>query len=273
MAERYSRNNERDLHSRNIDWGKIIDHALKTEGSVGNVYNRAHTYSVANVYNFMAQGRFEPMASKKRWQFLGRTVLKNAKPSDVIVPTMRRWREKDENGEWQIVEHVTGFMVVNKVYGLSDTEGPELPPLKTPEWDQDTALKNLRISMVPFQHPDLNTQGYSRGREIAINPVAAKPEKTLMHELGHVVLGHTTGEAVEEYHRGIKEFQAEATAYLTLKELDRLDEETATISRGYISGWLEGETPPDKAIQQVFSATDRILRAGRFVAQAALGEA
>lgn len=59
------------------------------------------------------------------------------------------------------------------------------------------------------------------------------------------------------------EFQAEATAYLTMNELEQLDEQTATKSRGYIQGWLEGEQPPDKAIREVFVATDRILKAGR----------
>lgn len=53
-------------------------------------------------------------------------------------------------------------------------------------------------------------QGYSRGAEIAINPVAVRPVKTLMHELGHVVLGHTLPHAYEDYaiHQVIKEFQA-----------------------------------------------------------------
>lgn len=66
-------------------------------------------------------------------------------------------------------------------------------------------------------------------------------------------------------HRGVFEFQAEATAYLSMKELDRLDEATATRSRGYIQDWLKGERPPDKAIRQVFAATDQILKAGRIV--------
>jgi len=37
-----------------------------------------------------------------------------------------------------------------------------------------------------------NAQGYaSPAKQIAINPVAALPHKTMFHELAHMVLGHT----------------------------------------------------------------------------------
>jgi len=92
-----------------------------------------------------------------------------------------------------------------------------------------------------------------------------------MHELGHVVLGHTLPHAFDDYqaHRGMKEFQAEATSYLVLNELGRLDDETAAHSRGYIKHWLKDETPPDTAIRQVFTAADRILKAGRLAVSTA----
>lgn len=85
-----------------------------------------------------------------------------------------------------------------------------------------------------------------------------------MHELGHIVLGHTVKESQAEYqaHRGLMEFQAEATAYLVTNELDQQTPEQASHSRGYIQGWLNRQTPPDVAIRQVFMATDQILKAG-----------
>ena len=71
-----------------------------------------------------------------------------------------------------------------------------------------------------------------------------------------------------EQHRGIFEFQAQGTAHLVMKELGRLTVEMATHSRGYIQSWMKGERPPDKSIREVFTATDKILRAGRL----AIGE-
>ena len=137
--------------------------------------------------------------------------------------------------------------------------------MQLPEWDLDTALQRLAIRLVPFDALSGNLQGYSRGRDIAINPIAVNPPKTRFHEIGHVVLGHTAPEALAEYqtHRGVMEFQAEASAYLTMNELEQLDEATATRSRGYVQTWLRGERPPERAIRDVFVATDKILKAGR----------
>lgn len=144
----------------------------------------------------------------------------------LLCSNFAQWKERGENGEWQTFERVIGFTVVSAVYGVSDTEGPELPT-----WDKQTALKNMRINLVPFQHTNGNVQGYSFGRNIAINPVAAKPDKTFIHELAHVEGGDTTGQAPQEYHQGIREFRAEAATYIVLKELGVLDEETDSISR------------------------------------------
>ena len=154
---------------------------------------------------------------------------------------------------------------MRRVFTYSQTTGAEPPPVEIPEWNTDTALAELGKSMVPFRKNDANIQGYARGREIALNPFAVHPAKTLMHEIGHVVLGHTTPEMIAEYeqHRGLMEFGAEATAHLTMSELGQLTDEMATHSRGYIQQWLRGERPPDQSIRQVFSATDTILRAGR----------
>jgi hypothetical protein len=52
----------------------------------------------------------------------------------------------------------------------------------------------------------------------------------------------------------------------------QFDDETAAASRGYIQHWLADEQPPDRAIQQVFTAADRILRAGRMPVVHAIGD-
>ena len=46
-----------------------------------------------------------------------------------------------------------------------------------------------------------NCQGYAKGRQIAINPVAQMPAKTTFHELAHIELGHTT-EAIHDSYIG-----------------------------------------------------------------------
>ena len=256
---------EKSPEQRAIDWGKIIETALTAPGNVGNVYSRFYEYSFLNQMFLRMQGVYEPVATMKRWNALGRTVLSGSKAKEIIVPIFARKPKEDEDEEAAII----GFKAVRRIFTLSQTEGQELPPVQLPEWDVDTALEKLGIRQVPFTALSGNAQGYSRSHDIAISPIAVNPAKTRFHEIGHVVLGHTLPENVGQYatHRGIFEFQAEATAYLTMNELQQLDEETATRSRGYVQSWLEGERPPDKAIREVFSATDQILKAGRLAVE------
>lgn len=267
-----------------LNWQQLIDEALTAPGHLGSVYNRFHEYSLTNMFLFMIQGVHEPVASFSRWKSLGRHVIRGARAKEVIVPIMINEPNTAKSAEFggntadtdstdeqkERVARLIGFKVVRAVFALSDTDGPDLPPIQLPTWDVATALKNLHIRRIPFENLNGNVQGYSRGREIAINPVAVHPAKTLMHELGHVVLGHTIATRFGEYatHRGIMEFQAEATAYLAMNELGQLNAATASQSRGYIRHWLRDERPGDREIRLVFAAADQVLRAGRVAAGA-----
>ena len=256
-----------------LDWQQLLETALSTPGSVGNVYNRFYEYSFLNQTFLRLQGVTEPVATYKRWQALGRQVLRGSRAHAIIRPMLARvpapegQHEPDDEAEPR--QRLLGFKLVRCLFTVSQTEGEPLPPVELPRWDLATALDRLTIRQVPFDLLDGNTQGYSVGRDYAINPVAADPARTTFHELGHIVLGHTEAAPdVEQQHRGEGEFQAEATAYLCLNELERLTEEAASHSRGYIQHWLRGQRPSDAAIRAVFAATDAILKAGRVTATA-----
>ena len=109
---------------------------------------------------------------------------------------------------------------------------------------------------------DGNVQGYTKGRAIAISPLAELPAKTLFHELGHVELGHTLEAGVSDSDatpRSLREVEAEAVALILCESLSLPGAECC---RGYIQGWLEGYVIPEKSAQRIFGAADRILRAG-----------
>ncbi|MBA2679478.1 MAG: hypothetical protein H0U76_13910 [Ktedonobacteraceae bacterium] len=250
-----------------IDWQQALDEALVTPGDMGSTYSRFYNYSYLNQVLLRLQEVREPVATYKRWQAIGRQVVKGAVAKEIVRPVI----VQAVDGEGEKVQRLVGFKKTRSVFPLSDTVGEDLPTPEVPGWDIKQALGKLSIHEVEFDAINGNLQGYSRGTEIAINPIAVRPTKTRFHEIGHVVLGHTTGTQHEEYkwHRGILEFQAEATAYLAMKELGQLDEETAVASRGYIQHWLDGERPPDEVIRQVFVATDRIIQAGRFAIERA----
>lgn len=244
-----------------FDWQALIETAITSPGSVGNVYNRFYTYSFLNQMFLAMQHVKEPVATYNRWQTLGRQVLKGSKAYSIVRPIFIE--KKAEEGD--VPDKLLRFKPVKCLFTVSQTEGDELPEVELPGWDLQTAHERLDIKQVPFEHLDGNAQGYSIGREYALNPVAVHPTMTRFHEIGHIVMGHTAGADEGEYteHRGIYEFQAQTTAYLSINELGIATEEEASHTRGYVQHWLSGERPSDIAIRQVFSATDQILKAGR----------
>jgi hypothetical protein len=154
---------------------------------------------------------------------------------------------------------------------LSQTVGDEFVPPCLPEWNAQQALSALNIQKISFTHTDGNCQGYARQRQIAINPVAQLPHKTLFHEAAHVVLGHTTESDfadTERISKNLREVEAEAVALLCCEALNL---EGATYCRGYIQKWLypivgyNATGIPEKSAQKIFHAADQILRAGRLL--------
>jgi hypothetical protein len=146
---------------------------------------------------------------------------------------------------------------------LSQTDGAEYQTPVIQEWNEENALAALDIQRVPFEDLDGNTQGYAkRGREIAVSPIAALPVKTLFHEIGHVMLGHTDeGDLsdTERTPRDIREMEAEAVSLLCCESLGLPGAEH---SRGCIQSWGQGQTFTERSAQRIFRAADQILRAG-----------
>lgn len=135
-----------------------------------------------------------------------------------------------------------------------------------PLWNQTLALETLGISMIPYRQVDGNMQGYAQPKRkaVAISPVAAHPLKTLLHEIAHVVMHGEDEEFVcgVDLDRAVKEVEAESVAFLcsAALSLPGLDE-----SRGYVQHWLGHAGSRDvlkKSAGRIFSAADRILKAG-----------
>jgi len=259
-----------------IDWRDTLIEAVNAPGALGNTYNRFYNYSFLNQIRLMMQGVMEPVATYNRWQSLGRQVRKGSKAKMVLAPIMIT-KQVEKDGVPVIVDGkpvkrqvLVGFRDSRTVFTFTDTDGDELPAVELPGWDSDTALAALGIDSERFAEIDGNKAGYSyadeRGKHVAINPVAVYPAKTLLHEVAHLVLGHSA--QPEEYaaHRGVFEFEAEATAYLVAKELELVAWDPAE-SRDYIQSWLTdktgGEINFDKHAGRIFAAANKILVAGR----------
>ncbi|WP_181136341.1 ArdC-like ssDNA-binding domain-containing protein [Rathayibacter sp. AY1F3] len=253
----------------------LLESILTVEGSFGDSYNRFHAYSLRNVGFLAMQGcPPEPVATFKRWQELGYHVKKGERAYSILRPITVKVKggegpEPAAEAEHDQPKMMRRFKVVRALFHYAQVAGEgELPPYVPPTWDEARALETLDITEEPFRLFNGNVMGYAYDRTIAVSPVAPYPFKTKMHELGHVVAGHTEDawddeDDREAMHQGINEFQAESTAYLALHQLGAEGQMNASESRAYVQHWLRGGEPSEVDVRQVFSATDRIIRAGQ----------
>lgn len=253
-------------NSKSVAWATMLQDAVTQPSVISKCYSTFHTYSMGNQLlawsQLMARDMpLSPIATYKRWAELGRQVKKGAKALQLVMPVTIS--KKDNAGE-KTGDVFNLFMLKNNWFTLDQTEGDAYAPeIVIPAWDKIKALDTLQILEVSFASSNGNSQGYTTGKNIAINPVAALPHKTRFHELAHVVLGHTIEGAMHDNDmtpRDIREVEAESVAYILccVLELPGLIE-----SRGYIQNWLQGNEISDKSAQRIFSAADKILKAGK----------
>lgn len=270
-----------------VNWHEFIKELLDPAfpGNIGTIFSafkagsNGNGYSPMNEFWLTWQGIIEerrtgnkveyPVGPYGAWKGVKRHVVKGSKAKTVLAPVFAYKTETDPatGKETKVKIGPVNYKTINTAFFYSDTDGEplNLEPVGD-TWNLDRALEVLDIKQVSYDLADGNTQGYSTGKTFALNPVAAQPLHTTFHELGHIVLGHTSKEQVGDYaaHRGIKEFQAEAVAYILSHELG-LENFDAEVSRAYVRGWLQGGEVEDKAIRQVFGAVSKILKAGRAV--------
>jgi len=258
-------------------WSALLVEAVNKPGMIMEAYSAFHSYSIGNQLLAMVQCQMRglqpgPINTFPKWKELGRIVKRGERALILCMPITRKCRdeEAESNGDDANGERTfTSFMHKARWFVISQTVGDEFTPPRLPEWEAERALAALDIEQIAFTDTDGNCQGYARKRQIAINPVAQLPHKTLFHEAAHVILGHTS-EAdftdTERTPKNLREVEAEAVALLCCEALNL---EGANFCRGYIQNWLcpaigyDADAIPEKSAQKIFRAADQILRAGR----------
>jgi hypothetical protein len=245
-------------------WRTLLEEAASKPGSLSAAYSAFHRYSIGNQLLAMFQCAARelplgPICTYKGWQAKGRQVQKGQRALTLCMPITVK--HEDDDG----TEHVfTRFTYKKRWFVLSQTEGDDYAePAPVPGWDRSAALNALGVDLVPFEHADGNCQGYAVTRQIAVNPVAALPQKTTFHELAHVVLGHTSaGDCSDapELPRSLREVEAESVAYILTSILGLPGQESA---RAYIQGWLQSDEIPEASARRIFGAAQEILEAGQ----------
>jgi hypothetical protein len=256
-------------------WASLLVEAVNKPGLIMEAYSAFHNYSIGNQILAVVQCQLRglepgPINTFPGWQALGRSVKCGERALTLCMPVTRKVRDEDSQDDSANHERTfTTFMYKPRWFVISQTVGDEFISPCLPQWNVEQALAALDIERISFTHTDGNCQGYARQRQIAINPVAQLPHKTLFHEAAHVVLGHTT-EAdfadTERTPKNLREVEAEAVALLCCEALNLAG---ADYCRGYIQNWLypivgyNGQGIPEKSAQKIFHAADQILRAGR----------
>src|SRR6516225_7045669 len=252
-----------------IQFRQLLEEAVSKPGTLMKAYSLFWNYSLGNQILALVQANnrgiaLGPIASFNRWKELGRHVKRGEKAIELCMPVTwkRTIKEQGEDGN-EAENEITfkRFVFRRNWFMLSQTDGAEYQIPAIPAWDRARALATLNVEEIPFEMMNGNCQGYAKGRQIAINPVAQMPAKTMFHELAHIELGHTS-EAVhdsETLPRSLKEVEAESVALLCVESLGM---DGAEFCRGYIQNWLSGSTIPERSAQRIFSAADKILKAG-----------
>ena len=252
-----------------IQFRQLLEEAVSKPGTLMRAYSLFWNYSLGNQILALIQANrrgipLGPIASFNRWKELGRDVKRGEKAIELCMPVTMKRTVKEQNSDGNDTETdmvFKRFVFRRNWFMLAQTDGQPYQAAAIPAWDRTRALQTLNVEEIPFEMLNGNCQGYAKGRQIAINPLAQMPAKTTFHELAHIELGHTS-EAVhdsETLPRNLREVEAESVALLCLESLGM---DGADFCRGYIQNWLAGETILERSAQRIFAAADKILKAG-----------
>jgi len=240
------------------DWARFL-----------TVASRFHTYSPNNVLLIMAQ---RPGATRvagyRSWQRLGRQVNKGAKGIAILAPCVYRRRPVDDTDPVEnpaVARVLRGFTVVH-VFDQSDTTGEALPDVAPVLLEGDGALWDALASQVGAagysvargECAPANGRTNFRDRSVVVaeHLSGRQADKTLCHELGHVLLHDesrvTTG-------RDLAEIEAESVAFIVLNALGI---DSASYSLPYVALWAAGD------IDRIRRTAERVVTTAQAVLSA-----
>ena len=192
----------------------------------------------------------ELLAPYSKWNDIpgpnGKTLHRNVKYGEkalhVLAPYTYKIKEKNEDGEEEVVKTVLRFKSV-PVFDISQTEGD---PLETDftssnvDWTLEEITKRCNVK-VNESNKEI-TRGYTNGKEIWVSKSLSESHKicTFFHELAHYHL-HFDSDRYE-LKSSTKELEAEATSYLISKYLGIENGEAAA----YIHAWTRDVDPDEK---------------------------
>jgi hypothetical protein len=234
-----------------------------------DVQSRFHRYSPNNVMLILLQNPYATrVAGYRAWQALDHQVMAKESALRILAPMTYK---RNDAPEGENAREIRGFKLV-PVFDISQTEGPDLPDVvckleglapegvfvKLTEYAQGLGFRVERPESLESGANGDTSHLEGRIRVVSTNS-GAQQAKTLAHEIGHALLHDPEVDATRVLERGLKELEAESTAYVICTALGM---DTSDYSFGYVAGWAGGAT---EALKGIKASTGRIQKAASAV--------
>jgi antirestriction protein ArdC len=224
-------------------------------------------YSMRNIIVAKAQlPHASFLAGYKRWNELGRQVIKGEKALRIFAPRFKKEKDKETGKE---ETKMVGFITV-PVFDYSQTEGDPLPIDKIKiklEGDSPEAREIIQLAEQVAENDNCSitygTTGNARGfyeplrHAITVNDQLSVNHrcKTLVHELVHSKVDHIDN--IRKTTAKEREVVAEGTAFIICSYFG-LD--TSNYSFEYVKGWGKGEdNPVMKYTERIFDTATMLI--------------
>lgn len=231
--------------------------------------SRFRSYSFSNVMLIMMQKpEATYVSSYKNWNTMNRSPKKG---TAIYIRgfSTKKYTVENEKGEEEEKKRVT-FPIV-KVFDVSDTyivDPKKGDPVNEVEdsivtklqGEGDQAVFDRLTEFITDKdwtwefgdcgHANGFTNHNSKLIRISDGLSDAQKLKTLVHEIGHMILHGENADG--DLHRGVKEVEAESTAYVVCKTLGM---DTSDYTIGYLASWTGGDT------ELITSAGTRVMKA------------
>jgi hypothetical protein len=152
-------------------WSALLVEAVNKPGLIMKAYSNFHSYSLGNqllalVQCYMRGLQPGPINTFPKWQALGRYVKRGERALTLCMPITRKRRSEESDADESNGEGIfTSFVHKARWFVLAQTEGEDLQPQVTPEWEAKRALAALDIELIAFDSTDGNCQGFARKRQ------------------------------------------------------------------------------------------------------------
>ena len=212
MLKQVSKKPENTINFDSINYKELITSMLTEPGTISKVYSAFYTYSFQNqclaIWQLQHMGlNITPVLPKSKWAEKGRTVKEDATPICLCQPRQVKYEKEEldtETNEKVKKQYCfTKFIYSPVWYSLEQTTGDDLSNEKVsiPNFDFDKVTEKFKITIVPYNSINGNSQGYALVKEnkIAINPMGGHKEKTMLHEIAHCLLKHGDVDYAKDY--------------------------------------------------------------------------